>query len=308
MIKLFSGTNSTYLAQKVAKLADIALAEAEVIRFENSEVRVRIIEKVKDQVCAVLQTTSNPTDTNIMELLFFCDALKRSQAKKVVAIIPYFGYARQNIQHREGEDVSAHVIVKVLESVGFDEVWTVDLHDEGTQGIFSIPLKHLSALPLLADSVKKYLQTTDGMVVASPDQGGVDRGRVFAEALLGNKNAELVVVEKKRDLEHIHKSKAISIYGEVKDKTVVLVDDIVTLGGTLLNAAELCLEKGAKKIVAAVTHHDFAGDVEKRIQSSRIEKFFTTDTILLKDGQKFPKLEEISIAPLITEQLKRLSE
>lgn len=306
MVKLFSGTNSFDLAEKVAKLSNISLAKAEIIRFENSEARVRIIDNVKDQVCAVVQTTSNPTDASIMELLFFCDALKRSEAKKVIAIIPYFGYARQNIQHREGEDVSAHIIIKLLESVGFDEIWTFDLHDEGTQGIFSVPLKHFSALPLLAETVKIYLKNTDDVVTASPDQGGVERGRIFSEAFSGSKNEELVVIEKKRDLEHIHKSKAISIYGDVKNKTVILVDDIVTLGGTLLNAVKLCLENGAKRIVAAVIHHDFASDVCQRLQDSQIEKFFTTDSIFLPKEQKFPKLEEVSIASFIAEELKKI--
>ncbi len=306
MVKLFSGTNSLELSQAVAKLAGLTLASAEVIRFKNSEVRVRITEDVKDQTCAIIQTTSNPTDTNIMELLFFCDALKRSEARKVIAIIPYFGYARQNIQHREGEDVSAHIVIKLLESLGFDEVWIFDLHDEGTQGIFSIPLKPLSALSLLAASVKKYLTTTDDIEIASPDQGGVERGRAFIKAFFGNEQQELVMIEKKRDLENIHKSKAVSIYGDVKDKTVILVDDIVTLGGTLLNAAQMCLDNGAKCIVAAVIHHDFADGVWTRIQDSNIDKFFTTDTITLPVEQKFPKLEEISIAPLLAEELKKV--
>lgn len=306
MVKLFSGTNSFELAKKVSKLSGSPLAKAEVIRFENSEARVRIIANVKDQLCAVLQTTSNPTDASIMELLFFCDALKRSEAKKVIAIIPYFGYARQNIQHRKGEDVSAHIVIKLLESVGFDEVWTFDLHDEGTQGIFSVPLKHLSALPLLAETVKTYLKNTNNIVVASPDQGGVERGRAFIKSFFDDDKTQLVVIEKKRDLEHIHKSEAISIYGDVKNKTVILVDDLVTLGGTLLNATKLCLENGAKRIVAAVIHHDFASDVWRRIQDSQIEKFFTTDTIFLPDEQKFPKLEEVSIASLIVEELKKI--
>ncbi len=294
------------MAKKVAKHSASPLAKAEVIRFENSEARVRIIDQVKDQVCAVVQTTSNPTDPSIMELLFFCDALKRTGAKKVIAIIPYFGYARQNIQHREGEDVSAHIVIKLLEAVGFDEVWTFDLHDEGTQGIFSVPLKHFSALPLLADAARAYLQNTSDVVIASPDQGGVERGRIFSEVFSGSRREELVVIEKKRDLEHIHKSEAIRIYGDVKNKTVILVDDIVTLGGTLLNAAELCLKKGAKRIVSAVIHHDFAGGVWRRIQDSQIEKFFTTDSIFLPEEQKFPKLQEVSIASLIAKELKKM--
>ncbi len=306
MVKLFSGTNSLDLSKKVAKLLSLPLAKAEVIRFENSETRVRIVDSVKDQVCAVIQTTSNPTDASIMELLFFCDALKRSEAKKVIAVIPYFGYARQNIQHREGEDVSAHIVIKLLESVGFDEIWTFDLHDEGTQGIFSVPLKHFSALPLLAKTVKTSLKNDSKAVIASPDQGGVERARKFSEAFFDSKDAELVVVEKKRDLEHIHKSKAVSIYGDVKNKTVIIVDDIVTLGGTLLNATQLCLENGAKNIIAAIVHHDFAGEVWKRIQDSPIEKFFTTDSIILVEEQKFPKLEEVSLASLIAEELKKI--
>lgn len=306
MIKLFSGTNSSDLTRKIAKISGIPIAKAEVVRFENSEVRVRITDKVKDQTCAVVQSTSDPTDANILELLFFCDALKRSGAKKVIAVVPYFGYARQNIQHREGEDVSSHVVIRLLETVGFDEVWTFDIHDEATQGVFSVPLKHLTALPLLAERIKEYLKTDKDVAVASPDQGGVERARVFAQAFFGNRKDELVVVEKKRDLEHIHKSEAVSLYGDVQNKTVILVDDIVTLGGTILNAAELCLAKGAKNVVAAVVHHDFAGGIWKRLQESKVEKFFTTDTINLPPEQKFTKLEETSVAEIISKELKKI--
>ncbi len=306
MIKLFSGTNSHALAKKISDLSSISLAKAEITRFKNSEVRVRILEKVNDQTCAVIQAISQPTDENLMEFLFFCDALKRSEAKKVIAIVPYFGYARQNIQHRDGEDVSTHVVIKLLETVGFDEVWTIDIHDEGTQGIFSVPLKHFSVLSILANEVKTFLGNRDNVVIASPDQGGVERGRTFAEAFFGNTQQELVVIEKKRDLEHIHESKAIRIYGDVKDKTVILVDDIATSGRTLLNAAELCFSHGAKRLLAAVVHHDFSPDAPQKIQDSRIEKFFTTDTIPLRSDQSFPELQELTVAPLLAEELKKL--
>ncbi len=304
-MKLFSGTSNEQLSKNVSTLLNIPLAQAEVVRFENSEVRIRIVADVKDQVCAVVQSTSNPTDENLIELLFFCDALSRSEAKKVIAIIPYFGYARQNIQHRSGEDVSAHVVVKLLESVGFDEVWTFDLHDEGMQGIFSVPLKPSSAFPLLAQKIKQSVQDDSNIGVVSPDQGGVERARNFSNSFFGSEE-EIAVVEKRRDLDHIHESKAVDLYGDVSEKTVILVDDIVNSGGTLLNAAELCLQKGAKRVLAAVVHHDFGPDTSEKIQLSSIEKFFTTDTIFLKDNQKFPKLEELSIAPLIAEELKKI--
>ncbi len=308
MIKLFSGTANIKLAVQVSKVLNIPLSQSEVVRFEDSEVRVRVLEKVKDKTCAIIQPTSNPSDPRIMELLFFCDALKRSEAKKIIAIIPYFGYSRQNIQHREGEAVSAHVIINLLESVGFDEVFTFDIHDEASQGIFSVPFKNLSAMPILAKEIKDYLKTQkiplSKVTVVSPDQGGVEKARLFGQALFNKMDFHLAVAEKKRDLEHIHQSFALDLFGDVKGKTAILVDDIITSGGTLLNAAHLCFDKGAKRILVAVVHHDFSSQAPSKIQNSDIEKFFTTDTIPLKDYQKFPKMKKISVAPVIADALK----
>lgn len=311
MVKLFSGSAHPKLTQEIAKLINLPISQAEVIRFRNSEVKVTIKENVKQATCVVIQPTSNPTDTNLMELFFFCDALKRQEAKYVVGFIPYFGYARQDIQHRPGECVSANVVIRFLESIGFDKIYTIDLHDEATEGVFSIPFKNLTALPLLADSVKNYLISTDSKrlqptsaVVVSPDQGGVERARKFGESFFGHFNFSLAVVEKKRNLEKIHASAALALYGNVEGKTAILVDDIVTSGGTLINAANLCLAKGATEVLAAVVHHDFASEAPLKIQNSPIKKFFTTNTIPAKLDQKFPKLEEISIAPLIAKELK----
>lgn len=303
MIKLFSGSANPILSKKVADLAGIKIAKSEVVRFDNSEVRVRIEEDVRDQTCAVIQPTSNPTDTHLMELLFFCDALKRSEAKKVTAIIPYFGYARQNKQHRSGEDVSANVVVKMLEIIGFNEIITFDIHDEGMEGIFTVPYKNLSALPLLADQIKKELGGLESVAVVSPDQGGVERARNFADSFFDTKGNPIVVIEKRRNLERIQESQAIDLYGEVEDKIVVIVDDIVTSGGTLINAVNLCISKGAKKAYAAIVHHDFSKEASKLLQDSRLEKFYTTDTILLDKEQNFPKLQEISVANLIAREL-----
>ena len=312
MIKLFSGTSNLELAKRVSKILQLPLSKAEITRFANSEVRVRIEEDVKDKTCVVIQSTSNPTDTNLMELFLFCDALRRSEAKKVIAVIPYFGYARQNIQHRVGECVSVNVIIRFLESIGFSKVYTIDLHDEATEGVFSIPFKNLTALPILAKRVKNYLEKKgikplpENIAIVSPDQGGIERARKFGKAFFETSNFPLAVVEKQRNLAKIHLSKAIGLYGDVKNKIAILVDDILTSGRTLINAAELCLSAGAKATLAAIVHHDFSKDAPEKLIHGPLEKIFTTDTIKLLENQTFEKLEEISIASLIADQIQNL--
>jgi ribose-phosphate pyrophosphokinase len=299
MMKLFSGTANKKLAEEIAKEMHVKLAKAEVIRFGNSEIKVFIQESVKDKECFIVQPTSNPTDTHLMELFFFADALKRGEAKKIVGIIPYFGYARQNREHRPGEAVSVNVVIKFLETVGFNEIYTIDLHDEGTEGIFSIPFKNISALPYLFKKIKKDYDKDGEIVIASPDQGGVERARLVA-----SKNSEIVVIEKKRNLDAIHQAKAISLFGDVAGKIVVLVDDIITSGRTIVSAAELCLKHGAKKTIAAITHHDFTPEAPQFLQSSCLEKIYSTNSIELRPEQKIPKLKEFSIAKLIVENIQ----
>jgi len=306
-MKLFSGTANPKLSKEVASLLKIPLAEAEVIRFANSEVRVRIIDKVKNETCVVIQPTSNPTDTNLMELFLFCDSLRRLEAKKVIGIIPYFGYARQDIQHRMGECVSANVVIRFLESIGFSKIYTIDLHDEATEGVFSIPFRNISTLKILAQKTRNYLKeevTSKKVAIISPDQGGIERARKFGEYFFDTYDFPLVVMEKKRDLGHIHKSQTLSLYGDVRGKTAILVDDMVISGSTLEPAIKLCLERGAKRVIAAIAHHDFSTKAPKIIQDSPLERIFTTNTILLKEEFVFPKLKEISVASLISEELK----
>lgn len=310
MLKLFSGTGNPKLSQKVADILKLKLSSAEVVHFKNSEVRVRIEESVKNDVCVVLQPTSNPTNDRLMELFFFCDALRRQEARKVIGFIPYFGYARQDIQHRTGECVSANVVIRFLESIGFNKIYTIDLHDEATQGVFSIPYRDVSALPLLAMKVRKYLKNekpkTEEVTVVSPDQGGIERARKFGIHFYGHEFFSIDVIEKKRDQDHIHQTTALNLFGDVKGKTVILVDDIVTSGKTLINAAELCLKHGAKQVLAAIVHHEFSKETVDKIMTSAIEKFFTTDTIELDNALNFDKLVEVSVAPVIAEKLKSL--
>jgi len=301
-MKLFSGSANHPLSQEIASLLGLAISPAEVIRFANSEVRVRIKTNVTDKTCAVIQPTANPTDTNLMELFLFCDALRREGAKKIIGIIPYFGYARQDVQHRQGESVSATVVVHFLEAVGFYKIYTIDIHDEATGGVFAIPFKNLSAMALLAEKVGQYLGRIDRrkIAIASPDQGGIKRAREFGYYLFGDSNFNLTVIEKKRDLSKLHESNVLQIYGQVAKKTVVLVDDIATSANTLINASRQCLKEGAHEVLAAITHHDFSPEAPQKIEKSPIKKLFTTNTIKLKDNQRIAKLVEVSVAPLIS--------
>lgn len=306
-MKLFSGSANPVLSQKIADKLGIPLSKAEIVRFENSEIRIHIEEDVKNESCYVIQPTANPSDTHLMELFFFCDALRRQEAKKVYAIIPYFGYARQDVQHRPGECVSANVIIRFLESIGFYKVYVINLHDEATEGVFSIPFKNINAFPILAEEIKKYIGNvaTDKVAVVSPDHGGVERARKFGDELFGHTEHSISVVEKRRDLSQIHKSIALDLYGDVKGKITILVDDMITSGGTLRHAAQLCLDRGATRVLTAVIHHDFGPQAPTELQASTIEKVFTTDTIMLKENQKFDKLVEVSVAGVIVEAINK---
>lgn len=306
-MKLFSGSANVKLSDEVSKLLKIPLAKVEIIRFGNSEVRVTIQEDVKNENCVVIQPTANPTDTNLMEFFFFSDALRRQEARRIIGVIPYFGYARQDVQHRPGECVSVNVVIRFIEAIGFHKIYTIDLHDETTEGVFSTPFKNLTALGLLASKIKKYLGSVGSeneIAIVSPDQGGVERARKFAQFFTDAPDTPLVIIEKQRDLQKTHRSSAIGLYGDIKNKTAIIVDDIVTSGGTLIHATELCLERGAKRVLVAIIHHDFSENAPEKLQNSPIEKFFTTNTIALKENQKFPKLVEYSVAPEIVKALK----
>lgn len=311
MLKLFTGSANPPLSQQVSKLLKIPLSRSEVVRFDNSEVRVTIKDKVKNDVCVVIQPTSNPTDTHLMELFFFADALKRNGAKEIIAFIPYFGYARQNREHQSGEAVSANVVIRFLETVGFNAVYTISLHDEGTEGIFSITFKNLNAFSILGREVSHYLKNnknTEEVAIVSPDQGGVERAQTFAENFFHSNNVNIAVIEKRRNLKKIHQSKALNLYGKVRNKTCVIVDDIITSGGTLVHAAEFCLKRGAKRVIACIVHHDFSptAPITLNPPNSPIEKIFTSNTIALKPDQKFPQLQEVTIASLIASEIKNL--
>lgn len=309
-MKLFTGTAHPELGKSVALHLNTALSSADVVRFGNSEVRVRIKEEVRNKTCVIIQPTSDPTDTHLMELFLFCDALKREEASQIIVVIPYFGYAKQNIQHVKGDCVSANVIVRFLEAIGFHKVYTFDIHDEGTGGVFSIPFKNLTAFPLLAEYVRGDLKKnkihTSDVVLVSPDQGAVEKVRNFGTIFYGRSDFSEAVIEKRRNQTTPHKAEPIDLYGYVEGKIAIIIDDMVVSGSTLLPAVDLCLKKGAQKVYAAVVHHDFTSDASRKIQSSQLEKFFTTNTIVLRDNDRLDKLVEISVAPLIADELRHL--
>ena len=310
MVKIFSGRGNMQLSEKVAKILNTNISKAEVVTFKNSEIRVRIEEQVKHDICVIIQPTAKPSNDNLMELFFFCDALRRQEAKQVIGIIPYFGYARQDIQHRVGECISANVVIRFLESIGFSKIYVFDLHDEATEGVFSIPFKNLSAMPLLANKIKLHLKIKEPDVklfsILSPDQGGIERARRFGNYFFGHEYFSVDVVEKKRDPNILHHTKALNLYGDVKGKTVIIVDDIVTSGRTLINGSEHCLSEGAKEIYIAVVHHELSKETSDKLNTSSVSRFFSTDTIPLDDGVKFPKLEESSVAEIIAGEIKSL--
>ena len=285
---IFAGNSNPDLATKIASNLKLPLGKAEIIRFADSECRVRIEEDVEGKTVFIIQSLSNPVDEHLMEFLLMGDAVKRGEPKKMVAVLPYHGYARQDRIHRPGECLSALVVAKMIESVGFDKLVTLELHNESILGFFKIPVVHISGLEVFRERVKNL---EGEIVVITPDAGALKRSQKFAESL----DLPLALIEKKRDLERAHKILSMRVVGEVKGKTAIIVDDVIVTGGTLMNAAFLLKEKGARKVIAAVTHADFVGGADKILQDSPLDAVWVTDTIYIPPAKNFPKLKISSI-------------
>ncbi|KKS47551.1 hypothetical protein A2781_05620 [Candidatus Gottesmanbacteria bacterium RIFCSPHIGHO2_01_FULL_42_27] len=285
---IFAGNSNPDLATKIASNLKLPLGKAEIIRFADSECRVRIEEDVEGKTVFIIQSLSNPVDEHLMEFLLMGDAVKRGEPKKMVAVLPYHGYARQDRIHRPGECLSALVVAKMIESVGFDKLVTLELHNESILGFFKIPVVHISGLEIFRVRVKEL---EGEVVVITPDAGALKRSQKFAESL----DLPLALIEKKRDLDRAHKILSMRVVGEVKGKTAIIVDDVIVTGGTLMNAAFLLKEKGAKKVIAAATHADFVGGADKILQDSPLDAVWVTDTIYIPPAKNFPKLKISSI-------------
>lgn len=296
---IFSGSGNVSLAAKVARLLNSSLGKIEIATFADSEMRVRVEEDVTDKKVFVIASLSNPVDTHLVELCLIADALKANDGGKLIAVVPYYGYGRQDKAHREGEGVSARVMAKLIEAADFQKIVTIDLHSGLVEGFFRIPMIHLYGAQIFVTVLKKL---DDDIVVVSPDAGAAKRAQKLAEML----NVPLTYMEKRRNLGKLHQVEEVRFIGNTEGKTAVLIDDVVTSGSTLVKSAYLLKDKGAKKVIACVTHADLIGGTRQVLQESPLDKVYVSDSIVVPEEYKFPKLEVVSVAPLFSEQIKKM--
>ncbi len=299
-LMVFAGNANPRLAQEVVKQLNISLGRAVVGKFSDGEVMVEVMENVRGKDVFVLQSTCQPTNDNLMELMVMVDALKRSSAARVSAAIPYFGYARQDRRPRSARvAISAKVVANMLTAVGISRVLTMDLHADQIQGFFDMPVDNIYAAPVLLGDVWK--QGYENLIVVSPDVGGVVRARALAKRL----ESDLAIIDKRRPRANV--SEVMNVIGEVKGRTCVIMDDMVDTAGTLCKAAEVLKAEGATKVVAYCTHAVLSGDAVKRIAASAMDELVVTDTIPLReDARACKKIRSLSVAGLLAETILRI--
>lgn len=297
-IKVFTGNAHKDLALNICKELNVHCGCCEVGKFSDGEIFVNIAETVRGCDVFVIQPTSTPVNDNLMEVLIFIDALKRASAGRINAVIPYYGYARQDRKTKAREPITAKLVANLLTKAGADRVISMDLHAGQIQGYFDIPLDHLSGIPILAGYFKKIVDKDT--VVVSPDIGGVVRSRNFANLL----DLPIAIIEKRRPKANV--SEVMNIIGDIAGKNVILVDDIVDTAGTITKAANVLREFGAKKVYACATHPVLSGPAVERIKDSVIEKFIVTDTIPLAPEKRIDKIEVVSVAPIFAEAIRRI--
>lgn len=297
-IKIFSGNANIKLAKNICSYLKMPLSPALVTRFSNGEIRVKIEENVRGKEVFVIQPTCKPTNDSLMELLIMIDALSRASAKQITAVIPYYGYAKQEKKTAGREPISAKLVANLLTVAGADRIITMDLHAAAIQGFFDIPVDNLYAMPIFLEYIKKKKLNNDTVIV-SPDAGGVALARAFAESL----NATLAIIFKRRPEPDV--SELIEIVGHIKDKTAIIVDDMISTGGTLATGAKTLINRGAKKVYAFITHPVLADKSSKLIDSSPIVEVVTTDTIPIDGNIRPKKIKILSVAPLLGEAIRR---
>lgn len=293
---IFSGSSNKELAESVARYLNLAVSSLEITVFPDGERRIRVIDDVLEKDTFVIQPTATPGDQNYMELFLIVDALRRSGARSVTGIVPYLGYQRQDHVFRSGEAVSLEVISETLERVGLSKIVCLDLHSVKIPEVFSIPVLHLSALPLFAQKIREIMETLEGKtILVTPDMGGIRRIKQLSEML---DNMPYAIIEKDRDLE-TGSIRDASIDREVKDRTAFIVDDMISTGKTIIAAAKLLKENGVNKIYVFATHGVLSKEAPEILESELIEKVYLTDSVYVPEEKKFPKLEIISIADTI---------
>jgi len=300
-LKIFTGNSNIELAEKIAKKIGIPIGKSVVGRFSDGEIEVELHENVRGKDVFVIQSTSFPTNDNLMELLFLVDSLKRSSAARITAVIPYFGYSRQDRRARSMRvPISAKVVANLVSSVGTGRVLTIDLHSDQEQGFFDIPVDNIYASPILVSDIWK--KKINNLTIVSPDTGGVVRARAIAKQLDTDRFA---IVDKKR--ERANESEVMNVIGDVSDSTCVIVDDMVDTAGTLSKASVALKEKGAKKVLAYATHPVLSGKAIDNIENSEIDELVVTDTINLSDAAKASKrVRQLSVSHLLGESIIRV--
>jgi ribose-phosphate pyrophosphokinase len=300
-LKIFSGNANPLLAQEISTYLGQKLGEATVSSFSDGEIRVKIDENVRGADVFVVQSCCQPVNDSLMELLIIIDALKRSSANLITAVIPYFGYARQDRKDQPRVPITAKLVADLITTAGADRVLTMDLHAGQIQGFFNVPVDHLYALPVLLDYITKK-KITD-LVVVSPDAGGVERARAFAKRLQAN----LAIIDKRR--EGPNQAQIMNIIGDVQGKSVLLLDDMVDTAGTIVQGAQACADQGAREVLTACTHAVLSGPALDRLQKSCISQMVITNTIPLRGKEQVcPKLHQLSVAPLLGEAIRRIHE
>jgi ribose-phosphate pyrophosphokinase len=301
-MKLLAANSNRELAEKIGAHLKLPFVKAQVRRFADMEVFVEVQENVRGEDMFVIQSTSFPANDNLMELLIVIDALRRASARRITAVIPYFGYARQDRKVGPRTPISAKLVANLITAAGAHRVLTVDLHAGQIQGFFDIPTDNLSAAPIIAKDIEDFLGTGDHLMVISPDVGGVVRARGLAKRL----GCDLAIVDKRR--ERAGESEVMNIIGDVEGRSCILIDDIVDSGGTICNAADALLKNGAKDVCAYATHGVLSGGAVARIQGSSLKSMVITDSIAATaEVASCKNIRRISIAPLIGEAIKRIN-
>ncbi|GAB1401367.1 ribose-phosphate pyrophosphokinase [Elusimicrobiota bacterium] len=297
-LKIIAGTANSELAQQISQKLGIEISETKIGHFSDGEIQVKIIDNVRGADCYVIQPTCTPVNENIMQLLILADALKRASAKRITAVIPYYGYARQDRKAEPRVPITSKLIANLITASGIDRILTMDLHAGQIQGFFDIPVDHLYGTPVLL----KYFQDKklDNPMVVSPDAGGVERARAFAKHL----NADLAIVDKRRP--RPNEAAIMNIIGDVKGRNAIILDDMIDTAGTLTKVAEAIKNAGANKVYASASHGVLSGEALKKIKESCLEEVVITDSIP-NYNNKEPKIKVLSIASLFAEAIMRIS-
>lgn len=299
-IKVFAGNASKELALAICQRLDLELGKMEAGRFSDGEIAVNIKETVRGCDVFIVQSTNTPVNENLMELLVIIDALKRASAGRITAVIPYFGYARQDRKARARDPISAKLVADILQTAGANRVLTMDLHSSQLQGFFDIPVDNLRGMPVLARHFMKQGINDDNFIVVSPDVGSVARSRSMAAKF----NAPLAIIDKRRPKANV--MEVMNVIGDVKDKVCLMMDDMIDTAGTICQGAKALVDNGAKRVVACCSHAVLSGPAIERLQASPLDKIVVLDTIELPPEKRIDKIEIISVADLFAEAIERV--